>query len=97
MVDIFPYIFYHGTSRKHIGNVILFVTQIAVDDLVNKPLCHIKFITTKIRRKECTLNTSNLVEIGILYVKNLKFTNRNVDETFIFEVIKQKSNLLIET
>ena len=26
----FPYISYHDTSEKHMGNVILFVTQIAV-------------------------------------------------------------------
>ena len=30
IADIFPYISYHYTDEKHMGNVILFVTQIAV-------------------------------------------------------------------
>ena len=40
---------------------------------------------------------SNWIKSGILYVKDLQFTNGKVDETFIFEVVKQKSNLLLET
>ena len=67
------------------------------DDIANEPLWHNKFITTKIRKRECTLNLSNWIKSGVLYVKDLQFTNGKVDETFIFEVVKQKSNLLIET
>ena len=66
------------------------------DDIVNEPLWHNKFITTKIRKREYTLYLSNWIKSGILYVKDLQFTNGKVDETFIFEVVKQKSNLLIE-
>ena len=67
------------------------------DDIANEHLWHNKFIITKIRKRECTLYLSNWIKSGILYVKDLQFTNRKVDETFIFEVVKQKSNLLIET
>ena len=67
------------------------------DDIANKSLWHNKFITTKIRKREWTLYLSNWIKSGILYVKDLQFTNGKVDETFIFEVVKQKSNLLIET
>ena len=67
------------------------------DDLANEPLWHNKFITMKIRMRECTLYLRNWIKSGILYVKDLQFTNGKVDETFIFEVVKQKSNLLIET
>ena len=67
------------------------------DDIANEPLWHNTFITTKIRKRECTLYLSNWIKSGILYVKDLQFTNGKVDETFIFEVVKQNSNLLIET
>ena len=43
-----------------------------------------------------SLYLSNWIKSGIFYVKDLQFTNRKVDETFIFEVVKQESNLLIE-
>ena len=76
----------------------LTVQQLAAsDDIANEPLWHDKFIITKIRKRECTLYLSNWIKSGILYVKDLRFTNGKVDETFIFEVVKQKSNLLIET
>ena len=67
------------------------------DDIANEPLWHNTFLTTKIRKRECTLYLSNWIKSGILYVKDLQFANGKVDETFIFEVVKQKSNLLIET
>ena len=67
------------------------------DDIANKPLWHNKFITTKIRKRACKLYLSNWIKSSILYVKDLQFTNGKVDKTFIFEVVKQKSNLLIET
>ena len=60
------------------------------DDIANESLWHNKFITTKICKRECTLYLSNWIKSGILYVKDLQFTNGKVDETFIFEVVKTK-------
>ena len=67
------------------------------DNIANEPFWHNKFMTTTLRKRECTLYLSNWIRSGIPYVKDLQFTNGKVDETFIFEAVKQKSNLLIET
>ena len=91
--DFYPHIVYSFLQSRS-----LTVQQPATnDDIANEPLWHNTFITTKIRKRECTLYLSNWIKSGILYVKDLQFTNGKVDETFIFEVVKQISNLLIQT
>ena len=49
------------------------------DDITYEPLWHNKFITTKIRKRECTLYLSNWIKSGMPYVKDLQFTNGKVD------------------
>ena len=91
--DFYPHIVYSFLQSRS-----LTVQQPATnDDIANEPLWYNTFITTKIRKRECTLYLSNWIKSGILYVKDLQFTNGKVDEIFIFEVVKQNSNLLIET
>ena len=54
------------------------------------------FIENK-KGAKMTLYFKNWISSGIFYIKNLKFRNGKIDETFIYERVADKRNIYVET
>ena len=63
-----------------------------INDLLNQPIWHNKYLFTKIRHRKRSIFLSNWIKSGILYVKDLDYSEEHASESYL----KNKSNFLIE-
>ena len=67
-----------------------------LDELLVQPLWYNKFIYVTIRRKQQPIFLSNWIKHGIIYVKDLAFNRGVLDINYVYKLIKNKGNILIE-
>ena len=67
-----------------------------INELLNQPIWHNKYLFTKIRHRKRSIFLSNWIKSGILYVKDLDYSEGHVSESYIIKHLKNKSNFLIE-
>ena len=67
-----------------------------LDELLVQPLWYNKFIYVTIRRKQQPIFLSNWIKHVIIYVKDLAFNRGVLDINYVYKLIKNKRNILIE-
>ena len=62
------------------------------EELLNSVIWGNKFFTYKDKSKQLILNHTNWQDSGVIQVKDIKFENGKIDQSFLFNKIKNKRN-----
>ncbi len=67
-----------------------------IDDIANQNLWGNKFVAIRQNNKNKVLFLRNWIRSGINMVKDLRFIEGKLDETFVYQTVENKNNILME-
>ncbi len=66
------------------------------DDIFKQPIWANQFVNISEKNKTKVLYYKSWIDVGIFYIGNLKFIDGKLDEHYVYDKVKNKSNILVE-